>query len=320
MALSAKVAVLACLSFTAGMCWLVNQVARPMIEMPSPAVVRAAPATGVQQAFAEGPARGSVVRVARRFACPSLVERALLDPQAVATDDLVRLAYTRPQSVEEPPGADQPLEPMLTSAAEAGEQAPVEPAAPTADAGAQPATPLVPIAVIVASPVVVPRGVTSPQQPKAVPVVASAGQNLTGPRRPRVPPGGRYVVRRGDTLYSIARRCWGRDDAQAIRALVAANPRLKKRRNRIFVGEALRVPPSPEAALAVARGPARSKVRRPRTRVYTVKRRDTLASIARRELHDPRRWREIARLNNLKRPDRILPGTRIVLPASDNDT
>jgi nucleoid-associated protein YgaU len=54
-------------------------------------------------------------------------------------------------------------------------------------------------------------------------------------------------------------------------------------------------------------------------RSYTIRKRDSLVEIARRFLHDHRRWREIAELNGLRDADRIFPGMRIKLPPLEDD-
>ncbi len=51
-------------------------------------------------------------------------------------------------------------------------------------------------------------------------------------------------------------------------------------------------------------------------RMYTVKKGDGLMSIARRELGDAKRWREIKTLNNISNPDKISVGQQIKLPAN----
>lgn len=50
-------------------------------------------------------------------------------------------------------------------------------------------------------------------------------------------------------------------------------------------------------------------------RTYTVRAGDTLSRIAQRELGDAARWPELARLNNLRDPDRIQAGQTLRLPA-----
>jgi nucleoid-associated protein YgaU len=105
---------------------------------------------------------------------------------------------------------------------------------------------------------------------------------------------------------------------------------LKDDPDHIVVGEELTIPDlasAKEGHAAAARRPtiklvsdsrARADSRRvaktTKVRWYTIRKRDCLASIARRYLNDHRRWREIAELNDLRNADRIIPGTRIKLP------
>jgi hypothetical protein len=49
-------------------------------------------------------------------------------------------------------------------------------------------------------------------------------------------------------------------------------------------------------------------------RVYVVKKGDTLSKIAARELGKASRWREIAKLNNLRDPNKLKVGQRLKLP------
>nr|WP_244164652.1 LysM domain-containing protein [Streptomyces silaceus] len=50
------------------------------------------------------------------------------------------------------------------------------------------------------------------------------------------------------------------------------------------------------------------------SRTYTVRKGDTLSSIAAAQLGDDARWREIARLNGLQDPDAIRVGQKLKLP------
>ena len=143
----------------------------------------------------------------------------------------------------------------------------------------------------------------------------------------------RYCVARGDTLTKIARREWNSDDRRLVALLLETNPKVCARKNRILVGEELTIPdtavaqrvlggaaPSTGAVLADA-APAKAEVdaavgasKTGDRRWYTIQRKDTLASIARRFLKDGRRWREIVVLNRTLDPHKIVPGTRIKLP------
>jgi nucleoid-associated protein YgaU len=129
----------------------------------------------------------------------------------------------------------------------------------------------------------------------------------------------KYRVRRGDTLVKIMRRQWKTDDPKALNLLLAANPRVAKRRDRIYAGEVLNIPlleASQLTKVAGRRDRARAAGGRAPVRLYTIRKRDSLVSIARRFLHDAGRWREIAELNRMRDADLILPGTRIKLPGT----
>lgn len=53
-------------------------------------------------------------------------------------------------------------------------------------------------------------------------------------------------------------------------------------------------------------------------KVWTVKRGQTLASIATYEYGDPRKWRPIAQANGIGDPSRLTPGTILIVPALRN--
>ena len=108
-----------------------------------------------------------------------------------------------------------------------------------------------------------------------------------------------YQVCKGDSLIKIARREWNSGKKHLVQLLLEANPQLHDRPNVLFIGEELLIP----EPTAVAK-----------PHWYTIQKRDSLASIARRYLKNAERWREIADMNNLSEPNRIIPGMRIKLP------
>lgn len=65
----------------------------------------------------------------------------------------------------------------------------------------------------------------------------------------------------------------------------------------------------PSPAVAKDATPESSK-----PRWYTVQKSDSLQSIAKRCLNDERRWREIAELNGLRKPNQVNSGTRLKIP------
>lgn len=128
-------------------------------------------------------------------------------------------------------------------------------------------------------------------------------------------PARKYVVVKGDCLTKIARRQYGKCDAELIRGLLARNPEVRAREGHVLAGEALFLPDEPTVrALAVVAAEAQRAVETEAVRWYTIQPKDSLSSIARRELSDAGRWREILELNRELKKDRILPGMRIKLP------
>lgn len=76
--------------------------------------------------------------------------------------------------------------------------------------------------------------------------------------------------------------------------------------------------PNKQSNKNVAKAKIKSKpprtIEKPKVNSYTVKKGDTLWHIARRYLNNPSRYVEIAKLNNIKNPDRIYPGQTIKIP------
>jgi LysM repeat protein len=137
------------------------------------------------------------------------------------------------------------------------------------------------------------NGITNPSR-------IYAGQRLLIPREGSVTPvpttqppsTTTYVVQRGDTLWSIARRFGTTVQAIALLNNIP-NPSL------IFVGQRLRIPGEVEEP-----GP-------PATRIHIVRPGETLSSIARR--YGTTYW-AIAMANNLVNPNVIYAGQRLVIP------
>ncbi|MBM7088134.1 LysM peptidoglycan-binding domain-containing protein [Streptomyces sp. S12] len=100
--------------------------------------------------------------------------------------------------------------------------------------------------------------------------------------------GGTYTVRKGDTLWAIAR-------AQGTTVPVLVDLNDLRDPSRLAVGQKLKLPASAVSTYTVARG-------------------DTLWSIAASKLGDGNRWREIATLNKLRDADAITPGQKLTLP------
>jgi nucleoid-associated protein YgaU len=112
-----------------------------------------------------------------------------------------------------------------------------------------------------------------------------------------------HVVQPGDDLWSLAERYYR--DGRDWRKIAAANPTvLTGGPDRLQVGWRLRIPDLDE-------GGARDG-----QRVVTVRRGDTLSSIAEAELGAAARWTEIFHTNRaeLQDPDELAVGMRLVLP------
>lgn len=332
MALSVKMAALTCFGFIFGMSWLVSLVARPMVEAPTPLIVRglSAPAGGntvlVSRDAAPSGAPKRPLAVAGRFERPSPVEVAAEAPRSgteevlAIADELLRHAK---RAIPLPPlhVPDAPVLAVGDESAPAGVT--VAEAGRPAEAESGPSELGTAIAASASR-------LLAAQMPDLVPDEAAGERDgeasVSGPV-PAAPVAKRYEVRRGDTLVKIMRREWSSDDAKLLEVLLAANPRIAKRPDRIYVGEVLRIPelgadrraPAVAPARLVRRANAVRLASRGEPRWYTIRKRDSLAKIARRMLNDERRWPEIARLNRMRDAHRIIPGRRIMLPPVDQD-
>ncbi len=172
-------------------------------------------------------------------------------------------------------------------------------------------------------PVVV--AVNTDSKPVVAPVVVQA-EPKTRSSKMRVEPvkkseesepasaGGVYVVKANETLSEIALKTLG--SSKRWPELAALNGGS----DRITEGQKLRLP---GATLAAAKpAPKSSPVKSPKSDessvtpggIYVVQKGDMLSVIAQTELGSARRWREIAKLNPKVDPDRLLEGTRLVMP------
>ncbi len=140
-----------------------------------------------------------------------------------------------------------------------------------------------------------------------------------------------YTVAPGDTLWKIAGKAYGKKSTQQlVNAIFEANRGVMKSPDDLKAGASLILPgwegalPKParnaargsEAAPSQRQDDGRPPIGDESIRWYQVRPRDGYASIARRELGDVSRWREIHELNKDKfpDPDRIRDGVRIKLP------
>lgn len=295
MTLNAKAAIVLCLGFVGGLSWLLHGAAPPPTTRPSPLVAGRGAARGL--------ARGGAVRQPvpdtdldrwERWTRQFEREHAVVRELASHRSDALALAYVPAINVAGPAVAPPALVYDRAGAGSADELVVVaaeQPEEPTA-AG---------------------QGVA----PVDVPAGKMAAAGLSPPRR--------YRVARGDTLMKLVRREWDSSDARLVELLVAANPQLSGRRNRILVGEELLLPSEAVARRVLEGGwkpaegvagqlAAAAEDATARVRWYTIKKNDSLTSIARRFLNDGRRWREILELNEALDSDKIFPGVRIKLP------
>ena len=158
------------------------------------------------------------------------------------------------------------------------------------------------------------------------------------PKVADVPELRKYTVRKGDNLTRISRQQFDSDDARLVALLVEVNPALRDRPDTVLVGEELTLPDQEtvrrvlsgeEIELVLASAKSQTPIHEqvssdvsehadvqgtPGWRWYTIRESDSLTSIARRFLKDGRRWRELAEINGLRDPDRLLVGRRIKLP------
>lgn len=158
------------------------------------------------------------------------------------------------------------------------------------------------------------RTASSPK-PEAVPARES-GLALGAVERHRVQP--------GDSLSSLAQTYYG--DSKYVRILADGNPDLTDP-NRLKVGSIVNIPPLPtDADARIASGSATPESGRTGDkpavngkRTYTVKSGDSFYSIAKSQLGNASRWKELLALNKSAvngDPTSLQPGQRLVLPES----
>ncbi len=164
-----------------------------------------------------------------------------------------------------------------------------------------------PVVIATPLPTQVPMAVPSPTEtPLSAPVEPTVAPSPTPvrvepiamPPPPAVTGGCYYVVRRGDTLFSIARR-FGTTIGAIAQANGLPNPRYIRAGQRLIIPGAYPAWAPPSAA--------------PGATVYIVRRGDTLYSIARR-YHTT--VAAIAWANRIANPHRIWVGQRLVIPTS----
>jgi nucleoid-associated protein YgaU len=127
------------------------------------------------------------------------------------------------------------------------------------------------------------------------------------PRPPASTASQRYIIKKGDTLISIAKRYYG--DGLKWKVIYEANREVITDANFLPIGREIVIPPVKTAEkMAALEHPART--------TYIVQKDDTLTKIAERHYGDPARWKDIYQANKEKIPnkDSIVPGTVLVIP------
>lgn len=130
-----------------------------------------------------------------------------------------------------------------------------------------------------------------------------------------------HRVQAGDTLTSLSQTYYG--DTKFSQFLAESNPKLTDP-NRLRIGTVIRIPPLPanretRTASAPASLPAVTEKSADGKRTYTVKAGDSFYSIAKSQLGNASRWKELLAINNATvngDPTTLQPGQRLVLPES----
>jgi nucleoid-associated protein YgaU len=145
------------------------------------------------------------------------------------------------------------------------------------------------------------------------------------PRTEPPAPDRTYVVRKGDSLCDIAEELLGHEKHWKL--LQQANPDVRP--ERLMVGTRLAIPPRPDGepakrVAAASEAPEAAGTRRaagstkkePTARVHRVAPGDSLIRIARAELDDPGKWRDILALNRdrIRNADVLPVGLELRLP------
>ena len=209
-------------------------------------------------------------------------------------------------------------------AAEAGGAAPASPAGGPSAPGATPAAGAAgaPVAgspsSIGTTPGAVPGATPSTSLGPVFPLKPEAAAPGAGaaPTKPVAvePKASTYTVSNGDSLWKIAVKQYGDSNIQEhVDAIVAANPSIDA--DNLKVGMKINLPPK---QTSVNRLPAKEQAKLLDSGLYEVKKGDTLSSIAKKQLGDANRWREIYDLNreHIADPSMLFTGTQLRLPKS----
>ncbi|MBL8859461.1 MAG: LysM peptidoglycan-binding domain-containing protein [Planctomycetes bacterium] len=161
----------------------------------------------------------------------------------------------------------------------------------------------------------------APPSGEIPPVVVNINKVPSAPVTPPspAPRASDYTIQKGDSLALIAKRQLGSEGRWT--EIQAANPGLDPRR--LAVGSTIRMPsgaaasvskstPTPKAAPKTTTNSAPKSAASARS--YTIKKGDALRSIARSQLGDENRWKDIMALNPGLDPARLAIGSTIKLP------
>ena len=148
------------------------------------------------------------------------------------------------------------------------------------------------------------------QTPSQRPVTRPATTQRVATSQPARPRPSTYTIKPGDTFAAIAKAVYGSE--QYLVHIAQANPLVDPLK--LQPGQVIRMP-----RVVAAVTPGRGTVAGPPegSVYYVIRADDTLSRIARNHYADPRLWRLIYRANRVRigpDPDRIQPGTRIVIP------
>lgn len=123
-----------------------------------------------------------------------------------------------------------------------------------------------------------------------------------------------HIVRPGDTLYGIAEKYYGRGELWTV--IQRSNPKINP--DRLLVGQKIIIPPSEDAAWKFE-GPKDlpEDVDKANLKSYKVKSGESFYTIARDQLGDASRWKELFRINKSSvkgNPKNLRVGQKIFIP------
>ena len=323
MALNVKAAMMICAACIGGMSWFLQTMQVRPVELPTPLVVSEAEPSGVaKHTVPEGDtawAAGRTPVAQRETQARGFVRANVIDEQL----ELNRASEQPLALAERPRNFDMAMRPLrlppaVYDQAEDNQVVAALDGDRVMDGGrADVAAELTPEVATSAAPEVV-----SGAEPDTGAMAAADNDNMDGATTDETDDAEAATFRtrrvaKGETLVGIARKEYALRDPRLVDVLIEHNPQLRKREGRVRAGEKLRLPD--EATLRNALASLEQTGQRPleetaAPRWYTIRENDSLIRIARNQLNDPGRWREILRLNESLKPNKIYPGVRIKLP------